>query len=53
MPSLITHTQPIVFHSRGQKRIDLRAAREASSPPQGNHSLTFGELARADLAIRR
>ena len=50
MPSSKTLNQPIVSHSRGQKRIDLRAALEASPSPQENHSLTFGELARAYLA---
>lgn len=50
MPSSKTLNQPIVSHTRGQKRIDLRAALEASPSPQENHSLTFGELARAYLA---
>ncbi len=50
MPSSKTLNQPIVSHTRGQKRIDLRAALEASPNPQENHSLTFGELARAYLA---
>lgn len=50
MPSSKTLNQPIVSHTRGQKRIDLRAALEASPSPLENHSLTFGELARAYLA---
>ena len=50
MPSSNTHNQQIVSHSRGQKRIDLRAALEASPSPQVNHHLTFSELARAYLA---
>ncbi len=50
MPSSKTLNQQIVSHSRGQKRIDLRAALEASTPVQVNHHLTFGELARAYLA---
>ena len=37
-----------VSHSRGHKRIDLRAALEASSNPK-NTELTFGELSRAYL----
>lgn len=50
MPSSNTLKQQIVSHSRGQKRIDLRAALEASPTPHTNLQLTFGELARAYLA---
>ncbi|MFY8183765.1 MAG: tyrosine-type recombinase/integrase [Polynucleobacter sp.] len=50
MPNSLNTKQQIVSHSRGQKRIDLRAALEASPITQENHNLTFGELARAYLA---
>lgn len=50
MPSSNTYYSQFVSHSRGQKRIDLRAALEASPTPQINQQLTFGELARAYLA---
>jgi len=50
MPTSLKNYQQIVSTSRGQKRIDLRAALEASTSPQVNHHLTFGELARAYLA---
>lgn len=50
MPNSLITKQQIVSHSRGQKRIDLRAALEASPITQENHNLTFGELARAYLA---
>ena len=50
MPISLNINQQIVSHSRGQKRIDLRAALEASPNTQENHNLTFGELARAYLA---
>lgn len=42
--------QQFVSHSRGQKRIDLRAALEASPSSQTALELTFGELSRAYLA---
>lgn len=45
-----TSYQQFVSHSRGQKRIDLRAALEASPNPQSALELTFGELSRAYLA---
>jgi integrase len=41
--------QQFVSHSRGQKRIDLRAALKASPNPK-NTELTFSELSRAYLA---
>ena len=50
MPNSLNTKQQIVSHSRGQKRIDLRAALEASPNTQENHNLTFGELTRAYLA---
>ena len=49
MPSSHQLVQQFVSHSRGQKRIDLRAALEASPLPE-SRELTFGELARAYLA---
>ena len=45
-----TFNQQFVSYSRGQKRIDLRAALEASPSPQSAIELTFGELCRAYLA---
>mgnify|MGYP006291177131 FL=1 len=50
MPSSRNIASQVVSRCRGQKRIDLRAALEASPTPQENHNLTFGELARAYLA---
>ena len=48
MPTSQNQYQQFVSHSRGQKRIDLRAALEASPDPK-NTELTFGELSRAYL----
>ena len=50
MPSSRNIALQVVSRCRGHKRIDLRAALEASPTPQENHNLTFGELARAYLA---
>ena len=49
MPTSDNQSQQCVSHSRGQKRIDLRAALEASSVPMLTE-LSFGELSRAYLA---
>lgn len=50
MPTSDKHNQQIVSHSRGQKRIDLRAALDAI-PIQQSTDLTFRELARAYLTV--
>lgn len=43
--------QQIVSRTRGQKRINLRAALESDTSPQLAAQMTFGELARAYLAV--
>ena len=48
MPTSDNQSQQCVSHSRGQKRIDLRAALEGSSVPMLTE-LSFGELSRAYL----
>ena len=50
MPTSLNIQPQFVSRSRGQKRIDLRAALEAAPCPQTIHELTFSELARAYLA---
>ena len=43
--------QQIVSRTRGQKRINLRAALDSDTSPQLAVQMTFGELARAYLAV--
>lgn len=50
MPTSLNIYQQFVSSSRGQKRIDLRAALESSPNTQISLELTFGELSRAYLA---
>ena len=50
MPTSLNIQPQFVSRSRGQKRIDLRAALETAPCPQTIHELTFSELARAYLA---
>ena len=46
-----SHTRQIVSNHNGQKRINLRAALETQQHKTSSVEMTFGELARAYLAV--
>lgn len=46
-----SHTRQIVSNHNGQKRINLRAALETQQHKTSAVEMTFGELARAYLAV--
>ena len=46
-----SHTRQVVSNLNGQKRINLRAALETQQHKTSAVDMTFGELARAYLAV--